>query len=84
MATTALPGKPLGGGAAAGSAGDEGSPSYTKTMICEGCLHIRPWTPWLRCSRECYELPRATAQEQAAAIAAAPEAFAYFASQPIR
>ena len=49
-----------------------------RTMICEGCLQIRPWTPWLRCSWECYDLPRVTPQEQAAAIEATPEAFAYF------
>jgi hypothetical protein len=54
-------------------------------MICEGCLQVRPWTSWLRCGWECYALPRATPREQAAAIEATPEAFAFFAGlQPGR
>jgi len=59
--------------------------SERRTMICEGCLQIRPWTPWLRCCRECYNMARATLIEQATAKAAASDAFAYFASlQPGR
>jgi hypothetical protein len=77
MATTAVPGKPLGVSSTTETPGEVRAVGQ-RTMICEGCLQIRPWNPWLRCSRRCYERPRATPQQQAAAAKAAPEAFAYF------
>ncbi|MEZ0069792.1 hypothetical protein ABIA32_005839 [Streptacidiphilus sp. MAP12-20] len=49
-------------------------------MVCAGCGQVTPWTPWDRCSQECFDMPRATPQEQQAAIEAAPAAYAYFMS----
>ncbi|WP_037604270.1 hypothetical protein [Streptacidiphilus rugosus] len=49
-------------------------------MVCEGCGQVTPWTPWGRCSQECFDLPRTTVAEQAAAAEAAPAAVAWFMS----
>jgi hypothetical protein len=47
-------------------------------MHCAGCGMVRPWTPFGRCSWECYDLDRDTQEEQVAMIEEAPEAFAFF------
>ncbi|MEY9848910.1 hypothetical protein ABH940_006014 [Streptacidiphilus sp. BW17] len=53
-------------------------PPGVDVMVCEGCGEVTPWTPYGRCSWECYNLPRATPEEQQAALEAAPRAQAYF------
>ncbi|MFJ9771255.1 hypothetical protein ACIRVF_08420 [Kitasatospora sp. NPDC101157] len=47
------------------------------TMVCEACGQVRPWTPYGRCSWECFDQPRATSEEMQAAIDAAPGALAF-------
>ncbi|WP_152627800.1 hypothetical protein [Streptacidiphilus neutrinimicus] len=53
-------------------------PPGVNVMVCGGCGAVTEWTPWGRCSWECYEQPRETPDEQLAANEDAPRAFAYF------
>lgn len=47
-------------------------------MICGCCGETTDWNPFGFCSWGCYDEPRATPQEAAAALEAAPEALAFF------
>ncbi|RAG84273.1 hypothetical protein DN069_17415 [Streptacidiphilus pinicola] len=56
----------------------EGIVTTEPTMFCRGCNRQRPWTPFERCSWECYDQDRDDPAEHQAMQLAAPQAFAFF------